>query len=118
MPGQAHRLNQWAAYRDVIPHSQGVSIKLEGNILKDVGAPHTSAHQSFEMFWNQYRGTEFVPTNIEYTRALQQSLRAAGLPEAQVRKALKAAIAERLRYGLLGGQEVPRVPLPIRSIAE
>lgn len=118
LPGQAHHLNQTAAYRDVIPTRQGASIKLEGNILTDAGAPHTTAHQSLEGFWNQYRGTELVPTNLEYTRALQQSLRAAGLPESQVQQAVRAAVNERVNAGLLGGQEVPRVPRPIRNLAE
>ena len=36
--GQAHHLNQAAAYGDVIPYRQGLSIKLEGNILTDAGA--------------------------------------------------------------------------------
>lgn len=118
IPGQAHHLNQTAAYRDVIPTRQGASIKLEGNILTDAGAPHTRAHQSLEAFWNRYRGTEIVPTNLEYTRALQQSLRAAGLPEVQVQQAVRAAIRERVNTGLLGGLEVPRVPRPIRNLAE
>lgn len=118
IPGQAHHLNQTAAYCDVIPTRQGASIKLEGNILTDAGAPHTRAHQSLETFWNQYRGTDIVPTNLEYTRALQQSLRAAGLPEAQVQQAVRAAIRERVNAGLLGGLEVPRVPRKIRNLAQ
>jgi hypothetical protein len=74
--GQAHHLNQNAAYRDVIPTSQGVAIKLEGNMFTDPVAPHTKAHHSLKAFWNQFRGTDVVPTNTQYTRALQESLRA------------------------------------------
>lgn len=118
IPGQAHHLNQTAAYRDIIPTSQGISIKLEGNILTDAGAPHTTAHKSLEQFWNEYRGTDIVPTNIEYTRALQESLRASGLSEQHVQQAIKAAIRERIKAGALGGMEVPRVPRPIRNLAE
>jgi hypothetical protein len=117
IPGQAHHLNQAAAYRDVILHSRGASVKLEGNIFTDPGTPHLRAHESMETFWDSYRGTEFVPTNLEYTKALQQSLRAAGLPESQVRQAVRVAIRERIAYGLLGGLEVPRVPGPIRNLA-
>jgi hypothetical protein len=116
--GQAHHLNQNAAYRDVIPKSEGLSVDLKGNILKDIGAPHTSAHRSLEGFWDRFRGTASVPTNLEYTRALQQSLRAAGYTEAEVQHAVRASIRERLNYGLLGGQPVPRVPRPIRNIAQ
>jgi RHS repeat-associated protein len=117
LPGQAHHLNQAAAYSDVIPFQEGASIKLQGNIFTDVGAPHTRAHQSLEGFWNQYRGTDIVPTNLQYTRALQQSLRASGLPESQVQQAVRAAIQERLQYGQLGGSEVPRIPNPIPNLA-
>lgn len=118
LPGQAHHLNQSAAYRDIIPYQQGVSIKLEGNILTDVGAPHTRAHQSLENFWNLYRGSDIMPANLEYTRALQQSLRATGLPELQVQQALGAAIRERVEAGLLGGMPVPRIPNPIYNLAQ
>ena len=116
--GQAHHLNQTAAFRDVIPRSQGLSIELQGNVLTDAGAPHTLAHQSLEGFWNTFRGTEIVPSNLQYTRALQQSLRAAGLPETQVQQAVRAAIRERVDFGLLGGMEIPRVPGPIRNLAQ
>ena len=71
-----------------------------------------------EGFWNQYRGAGTVPTNLQYTQALQQSLRSAGLSEAQVQQAVRAAIRERIQYGQLGGLEVPRVPGPIRNIAQ
>jgi hypothetical protein len=57
-------------------------------------------------FWNLYRGAPAAPTNLQYTRALQRSLRAAGLPEAQVQQAVRAAIRERVNYGLLGGMDV------------
>lgn len=118
IPGQAHHLNQAAAFGDVIQRSTGQSIKLEGNILTDAGAPHTLAHQSLELFWNQFRGGASVPTNLHYSRALQDSLRAAGLSDTQVQQAVRAATRERVQNGLLGGMEVPRVPRPIRNIAE
>jgi hypothetical protein len=71
-----------------------------------------------ENFWTFHRAQDVaVPTNLQYTRALQQSLRAAGLSEAQVQAAVRAAISERVEYGLLGGREVPRVPNEIRNIA-
>jgi hypothetical protein len=117
LPGQAHHLNQAAAYRGVIPFEEGASIKLQGNVLSDVGAPHTLAHESLESFWSQYRGTRIVPTNLQYTRALQDSLRAAGLAETNVQQAVRAAIRERVRYGALGGMVVPNVPNPIHNLA-
>ncbi len=86
--------------------------------MTDVGAPHTRAHQSLENFWNLHGGSDIMPTNLEYTRALQQSLRATGLPELQVQQALGAAIRERVEAGLLGGMPVPRIPNPIYNLAQ
>jgi hypothetical protein len=72
------------------------------------------AHASLERFWNQFRrgGARYgqLPTSLEYTRALQQSLRDAGLAEHQVFIAVRAAVRQRIEYGLLGGQPVPRLP--------
>ncbi|HEX7654202.1 MAG TPA: RHS repeat-associated core domain-containing protein, partial [Verrucomicrobiae bacterium] len=98
--GQAHHLNQNAVYRDVIPKGEGMSIELEGNAFTDAGSPHYNAHASLETFWDQFRpeGARFgeTPTNLEYTRALQESLRSAGLSETQVQQAVRAAIRQRV----------------------
>lgn len=114
IPGQAHHLNQDAAYGKVIPRERGVSTMLEGNAFTEVGSPHYEAHASLEQFWNQFRrgGARFGqrPTNTEYSGALGRSLRNAGLPEAEVQQAVRAAVRQRLDYGLLGGENVPRVP--------
>lgn len=117
IPGQAHHLNQAAAFGSVIPYNRGQALKLVGNIFTDAGAPHTKAHEFLENFWNKFRGTHVVPTNLDYTRALQQSLRAAGVAEPLVKKAVQAAVRERVKFGLLGGAEVPHVPSPIRNLA-
>ncbi len=73
-----------------------------------------NAHESLEIFWNQYRrGGEFAgtrPTNKEYTRALYQSLRDSGMSEADALHATKAAMKQRVEYGLKGRDPVPRVP--------
>ena len=65
----------------------------------------------------RYRGTDIVPTNLQYTRALQESLRVSGLPESQVQQAVLAAIRERVQYGILGGMSVPKVPGAIPNLA-
>jgi RHS repeat-associated protein len=110
--GQAHHLNQDAAFREVIPTAQGASIKLEGNAFADAGTPHYEAHADLEGFWDQFRpvGSTAPPTNLEYTKALADSLRAAGKNEAEVQQAVRAAIQQRVDYGLLGGMPVPRIP--------
>ena len=74
LPGQAHHLNQDAAFRSRIAQSDGVSVKLEGNAFTDVGTPHYNAHESMESFWDIYRrgGMDAgnLPTNSQYNRAL------------------------------------------------
>ncbi|MCR8984425.1 hypothetical protein NW801_04915 [Brevibacillus laterosporus] len=60
---QKHHLNQDAAYGSVIPTNKGVTIELEGDIVRGpVGTPHYKAHQEMEKFWDQFRkGTKKFP---------------------------------------------------------
>jgi hypothetical protein len=95
-----------------------MTIELEGNIISGpIDTQHFNAHQSMELFWDQFRpatksfpaGSRYgeIPTNLEYTRALKSSLQNASLSEAQINQSLREAIRQRLQYGLLGGMEVP-----------
>ena len=112
--GQAHHLNQNAAFRDVIPKNDGLSVELEGNAFKDIGSPHYSAHENLENFWNNFRphGDQFgsVPTISDYNSALYESLRAAGLTDIQAKSAVQSAIKQQSQYGLAGDSLVPRIP--------
>lgn len=114
---QAHHLNQNAAFNEVIPADEGVSVPLEGNILEDIGSPHYKAHQVMEEFWAPYRpGGEKErdkPTIGEYNIALGNSLTAAGLSEEQVKQAVEAARRQQQAYGLTEDKDVPNVPKSI-----
>ena len=122
IPGQAHHLNQNAAFRKIIPRSEGMAIKLEGNILTDAGSPHWAAHKSLESFWDAYRKGGALdgvrPTVSDYNLALRASLKAAGLSPGQVTQAMDAAIAQQLKYGLTGVRHVPRIPGRITGLAK
>jgi RHS repeat-associated protein len=111
---QANHLNQDAAYRDVIPHNEGLSNKLRGNAFTEPGSPHYDFHQSLNQFWRPYqRGGELfgkVPTNAEYGQALEEALRTSGLSSTEVSQLSALARAQRLRYGLSETSPVPRVP--------
>lgn len=112
--GQAHYLNQNAAFRDVIPKSDGLCVELGGNAFKDVGSPHYSAHENLENFWNDFRfnGDQYgnIPTISNYNLALYNSLRAAGLTEAEAKSAVQSAIKQQSQYGLASESFVPRIP--------
>ncbi|WP_242214090.1 hypothetical protein [Bacillus cereus group sp. BfR-BA-01383] len=112
--GQAHHLNQDAAFRDYIPTNDGLSVKLEGNIFKDIDSPHYNAHKSLEDFWNIYRKNGDLaglkPNLTDYNNALRDSLINAGLSEAQVNKAVSEAIKQQINAGLLADDFVPRIP--------
>ena len=114
IPGQAHHLNQNAAFTGVIPHKEGLSIKLEGNVLTDIGSPHYKAHESLEQFWGQYRkGGELYgisPTMAEYNVALEKSLVDAGLTPNQAKDVVSKAIEQQISYGLTAEKFVPRIP--------
>ena len=112
--GQAHHLNQNAAFKDVIPQKEGLSIKLEGNVRKDIGSPHYKAHESLEEFWDQYRkGGELLrtrPTMAEYNVALEKSLVDAGLTPNQAKDVVSKAMEQQISYGLTAEKFVPRIP--------
>jgi hypothetical protein len=110
--GQSHHLNQDAAYRPAIPREEGVAVKLEGNALAQRGTPHYEAHAALERFWAPYRASGDTPTNTEYGIALKRSLQAAGYSADQARLLVREAIRNRLEFGVLGGEPVPRVPAP------
>lgn len=114
IPGQAHHLNQNAAFKDVIPQKEGLSIKLEGNIRKDIGSPHYKAHKSLEEFWDQYRHAGELrgktPTMSEYNIALEKSLVDAGLMPNQAKDVVSKAIEQQISYGLTAEKFVPRIP--------
>ena len=111
---QAHHLNQNAAFRDIIPESEGLSVGLRGNAFTEVGSPHYQAHRSLEGFWNQFRrgGARFgqTPTNAEYGAALEASLRAGGLSSTEAASVAAQAAQQRAAYGLAPNAPVPRIP--------
>ena len=112
--GQVHHLNQDAAFKDVIPYKDGMSIELQGDAFRDIGSEHYEAHRSLEQFWNQYRkGGEFYrqsPTIGQYNKALYNALRDAGVSASEATYALQRAIWQQKQYGLFSNMFVPRVP--------
>ena len=115
-PGNAHHLNQQAAFKNLKGYNpkSGAAVKLEGNIFKDIGSPHYNAHKSLEKFWDNYRfGGNLAgsrPTIAEYNKALYESLRYSGLSRANARAAVQTAVEEQLSYDLLPSDYVPRIP--------
>jgi hypothetical protein len=111
---QVNHLNQNAAYQDVIPSGEGISIGMEGNAITQPGTPHYLFHQSLERFWDRYRrgGPLWgeVPTNAQYGQALQQALEASGLSPGDASYLAQRAAEQRVAYGLRGSGPVPRVP--------
>jgi hypothetical protein len=98
---QAHHLNQDAAYGDVIPYDEGLSISLLGDAIQQPGTPHYVVHQSLEEFWKPYRqpGPNSRPTNAEYGEAHRLSLIKAGVPEEIANNVSLQAAAQRACTG-------------------
>ncbi len=118
--GQSHHLNQQGAYNDVIPPEKGVSVKVGGNAITDIGSQHYEIHNVMEQFWSQFRrgGPRYgeLPTNLEYSEAVRNAARAAGFSESDVRMLVIQAIKERIVHGQLGGMPVPRIPRPLNQV--
>jgi RHS repeat-associated protein len=112
--GQSHHLNQDAAFRELIPKSQGASVKLPGNAFTEKGTGHFEFHKALEEFWDQYRSGPKIgqrPTVLEYNEALHNALLKAGV-KAEVAK-FYADVARRqltLFHGVKPTDPVPRVP--------
>ena len=90
-----------------------MSIKLVGDAMRGQGTPHYIAHASLEEFLDLYRTgplRDTTPTNLEFTRAIFDSLIAAGISRDKALIMIREAIRERVRYGLLGGNGIPNVP--------
>ena len=72
------------------------------------------AHARIERFWNQFRegGSRFgeMPTNREYSQAVLTSMRAAGFTREQAMHVTRQAIRDQVQHGLLGVDDVPRLP--------
>lgn len=104
----------------MIPTNSGAAIKLEGNAFTQPGTAHYEAHKSLEKFWDQYsRGGALSgqhPTNLQYTQALKRSLEDSGLSAKQVNQAVRISIQNRIQHGVLGGQNVPRIPGRINQV--
>jgi hypothetical protein len=93
---QANHLNQNAAFRDIVPMDDGLSMGMRENAITAPGTPHYNFHQSLEGFWEPYRpGREQFgkkPTNATYGEAVKKALQAGGLsPEEATYLAGRAA---------------------------
>ena len=112
--GQAHHLSQNAAFKDVIPRNEGLSVELKGNAFTEAGSQHYKAHSSLEGFWNDYRkGGSFegdTPTVGNYNKALYDSLIEAGLSKPDAAFAVRSAYQQQFSKGLRNSSPVPRIP--------
>ena len=113
--GQAHHLSQDAAFGKrvkKIKKKDGLCVELDGNAFIDIGSQHYRAHQYMERFWNQYRkggklkGKDILLT--DYNKALNHSLRYAGLSKMDAAYATSRAIRQQSDKKV--GVYVPRLP--------
>ncbi len=111
---QAHHLNQDAAFRDVIPRNDGVSVNLNSNAFTQPGTPHYEFHRYLEGFWDQFRdgGTRFGDRPIvgEYNQAVRQAATDAGFSPGQADIMEGMARLNQQDYGLLDSDPIPRIP--------
>lgn len=111
---QAHHLNQDAAYKSVIPTKAGISVRLQGDAIRDVGSQHYRFHQSMERFWTQFRrgGARYgnQPSNREYSEALDKALREAGMNSSEASYLVGVARNNRAQFGLRETEPVPDIP--------
>ncbi len=77
-------------------------------------------HQAQEVYLDQFRrgGARAgrTPTNLEMNRATLDALQSAGYSPEQARVLVREAVKDRVKYGVLGGEEVPRIPRHINQV--
>ena len=109
IPGQANHTNQNAVYKEIVPSGQASTVKLEGDVFKDKGSQHYKFHESLEKWWDQYRpgGEKFrtVPTDYEYSKAVEQAYVDAGLKPADAQYAVQCSKEQLAQWRLLREQE-------------
>jgi RHS repeat-associated protein len=111
---QANHLNQQAVFGSIIPEDEGLAVAMRGNAFTDIGSPHFDFHLSLEEFWAPFRrgGSLFgqLPTNAEYSAALETALIRSGYTPAQAASIAEQAEAQRASFGLFLSLPVPRIP--------
>ena len=109
IPGQANHTNQNAVYKEIVPSGQASAVKLEGDVFKDKGSQHYKFHESLEKWWDQYRpgGEKFrtVPTDYEYSKAVEQAYIDAGLKPADAQYAVQCSKEQLAQWRILRKQE-------------
>ncbi|WP_417393639.1 hypothetical protein [Gimesia sp.] len=85
---QANYINQHAAFKEHIPHGDGLSINLEGMASVD-GTQHNKIHQVMDDFFENYQKPNGKKTGEkwkveDYNKAVKKALKAAGLSNKQV----------------------------------
>lgn len=95
-------------------------MKLRGDALNEPGTPHYEVHRSQEVYLDQFRrgGARYPdrPTNLDMNRASLDALQSIGYTPEQAKVPMRAAIRDRVDHGLLGGQQVPRIPRRINQV--
>ena len=119
--GQSHHLNQDAAFKDVIPTDEAITIKLEGNILTEKDSSHYKAHEAMEAFWDDYREPDGkymdeMPTIQQYNEALNGSMLNAGFTNDEADLIVEVAAHQQRAFGLNETDDVLRIPGKINSI--
>ncbi len=111
---QANHINQNAAFRDAIPHSDGAAVAMRGNAFTEVGTPHYNFHESLEGFWNEFRpgGARLgeVPTCAEYDEAVREALSAGDFTPEEAAEIAAEARRNREAHHLFDDDPVPRIP--------
>ncbi len=110
---QAHHLNQNAAFKSVVPHSQGQTMLVEGSAFVE-GTQHNVIHGVTDQFWAPYQPTGPLaglrPTNLQYLNALRAAMQQAGMSFWEAEAAVVVAAEEMAAAGLSATAPVPRVP--------
>ncbi|HLH96325.1 MAG TPA: hypothetical protein VKW08_14520 [Xanthobacteraceae bacterium] len=118
-PGwQANHINQSAAFKKLVPHDEGFSVAMRGDVITEPGTPHHIFHRFLEDFWDQFReevGSRYgeKPTINEYHQAAKQALITSGFTPEQASYLVEQAANQLTSKGVSLSDKVPEIPIAI-----
>ena len=107
---QAHHVAQNAIYGNIVAKSEGITISVEGDAIREIGSPHNEMHIFSDAQLDVFREAGTVPTNVEYAEISARAMLSVGYNEVVTKYVIDQVIQQQLAHGLLPNMPIPKMP--------